>query len=105
MNIRQKLALQFSLIVIVVLGVFSLIIYWQSADYRREDFYSRLESRAISSANLLLRVQQVDSSLQRIIDRNSFVIYDERTSIYTADGQLLYNNGFEKSPESLDIQN
>ncbi|MFM8485816.1 MAG: two-component sensor histidine kinase, partial [Bacteroidota bacterium] len=70
MNIRTKLTLRFSIIVATILIVFSASIYYLSAEYRREEFYSRLESRAITTARLFVSVQEVDNKLLRIIDRN-----------------------------------
>ena len=93
MNIRTKLILQFSLIVASILIGFSVAVYLLSENYRREEFYSRLESRAISMARLLVTVKEVDKDLLRIIDRNSiYALYQEKILIFDQDYQLIYSS-------------
>ncbi len=71
MNIQAKLTLRFSFIVASILVLFSLIIYLLSASYRQEEFYDRLESRALTTARLLVTVEEVSIDILRIVDRNS----------------------------------
>ena len=70
MNIRTKLTLRFSAIVATILVAFSLAVYVLSEDYRKEEFYARLESRAITTARLFVTVREVDENMLRIIDKN-----------------------------------
>ena len=74
MNIRTKLTLRFTAIVATILAAFSLAVYFMSANYRREEFFNRLESRAITTARLYVTVQEVDVALLRIIDQNSSLL-------------------------------
>jgi two-component system, OmpR family, sensor histidine kinase ArlS len=65
MNIRQRLTLRFVIIVASILVGFSVTIYLLSDRYRSEEFFSRLEGRAITTARLLVNVQEVDLNLLR----------------------------------------
>ncbi len=93
MNIRTKLILQFSLIVASILVLFSVAIYLLSENYRREEFYTRLEGRAVSTVRLLVSVQEVDKELLRIIDKNSiYALFQEKVLIIDQDNQLIYSS-------------
>ncbi len=93
MTIRQRLTLQFSLIVGVLLVAFSSAVYYFSAEYRRNEFFTRLEDKAETTARLLVDVEGVDLALLKTITQNSrdllpeelIVIYDEsNTPIFTS---------------------
>ena len=93
MNIRTKLTLRFSAIVATMLFFFSLVIYFMSENYRREEFYSRLESRGNTTARLLVKVKEVDNDLLRIIDRNSInALFQEKVLIFDQNNQLVYSS-------------
>ncbi len=93
MNIRTKLTLRFSIIVATILIVFSASIYYLSAEYRREEFYSRLESRAITTARLFVSVQEVDNKLLRIIDRNSIhAMFQEKVLVFNELNRIVYSS-------------
>lgn len=91
MNIRAKLTLRFSFIVASILLFFSVAIYLISSEYRKEEFYDRLESRATTTARLLVSVDEVDMNLLQIIDKNSVpTLPQEQICIYNQNNQLLY---------------
>lgn len=93
MNIRAKLTLRFSIIVATILIVFSAAVYFLSSEYRREEFYTRLESRAITTARLFVQVQEVDQKLLRIIDQNSIhALFQEKVLIFDYKDSLLYSS-------------
>ncbi|RYF77841.1 MAG: two-component sensor histidine kinase, partial [Cytophagaceae bacterium] len=60
MTIRNRIALQFSLIVASILIVFSVVIYFVSATYRREEFYDRLKNKGRTTVRFLVEVKEVD---------------------------------------------
>lgn len=108
MTIRNRIALQFSLIVAVLLIVFSIIVYLRSEFYRQTEFYERLEQRARTTVRFLTEVKEVDSNLLRIIDRNTLItLYDQQVLVFDAHNQLLYasidENRFEASPALLTL--
>ncbi|HAD14230.1 MAG TPA: two-component sensor histidine kinase [Saprospirales bacterium] len=93
MNIRRKLALQFSAIVATILSVFCIGIYSLSENYRQEEFFSRLESRAITTARLFVTVEEVDKKLLQIIDRNSIhSLFREKVLVFDQTDSLVYSS-------------
>jgi len=92
MKIRQKLTLQFFLLASVILLLFSLAVYIASAKYRRDDFYQRLESRAISTARLLIEVDEIDTDLlTKIEEDNPVSLPDEKIIIFNYKNEILYS--------------
>jgi signal transduction histidine kinase len=93
MNIRYKLSIQFTAIVLSILVLFSSAIYFISANYRKKDFTTRLEEKALTTAKLLIEVKEVDSTLLKIIDKNTLnVLEDEKVLIYDNKNNLIYKN-------------
>ncbi len=106
MNIRFKLTLRFSVIVASILILFSLAVYLLSDNYRREEFYSRLENRALTTIRLLVNVKEIDQNLLQIIDRNSIQqIYEEKVLVFDQHNKLIYSSlddfPLDYSPELL----
>ncbi|QDK81821.1 HAMP domain-containing histidine kinase [Spirosoma sp. KCTC 42546] len=93
MTIRNRIALQFSLIVATILIVFSVLIYLVSATYRREEFYERLKNKARTTVRFLIEVKEVDRELLKIIDRNTLTaLIDEKVLIFDARNRLIYSS-------------
>lgn len=91
MQIRKKLSYQFISIVAVILFFSLLAIYLSSADYRKDDFYDRLLSKARSTAKLLIEVEEVDAGLLRKIEAdNPMSLPDEKIIIYNYKNQRLF---------------
>lgn len=91
MNIRTKLAFQFTTLVATILGAFCMGVYSLSEDYRQEEFFSRLESRGITTARLFVTVKEVDKNLLRIIDRNSIhALFLEHVQVFDQRDSLVY---------------
>jgi signal transduction histidine kinase len=92
MNIRYKLSIQFTLIVVSILLILTVGIYYFSSSYRKNDFNSRLKDRANSTARLLLDVKEVDRQLLKIIDKNTLALYQDRVDIINENNQQIYCN-------------
>lgn len=93
MNILAKLTLRFSIIVASILVLFSLAIYIVSAEYRKEEFFDRLERRAVTTARLLVTVEEVSTDLLQIIDKNSVPgLPNEKILVYDENDSLVYNS-------------
>lgn len=93
MQIRTRLTIQFFLISASLLLMALLAIYFFSAKHQKEEFYLRLKSRANTSADLLLRVNEVDSSLLKLIDINrKDVLHYENISVYDSEHREIYTN-------------
>lgn len=93
MTIRNRIALQFSLIVALILVIFSVLIYVVSATYRREEFYDRLKNKGRTTVRFLVEVKEVDQTLLKIIDRNTLTaLFDEKVLIFDEHNQLIYSS-------------
>jgi signal transduction histidine kinase len=91
MQIRNKLTLQFLIIVAVMLGGSLISVYYLSARYREGAFYGRLKDKAITSVELLKKIEKRDSTLMAVIDRaNKDVLYQENIFIYDDLDQQIY---------------
>lgn len=93
MQIRYKIALQFTLIVLAILLVFSGIVYLRAETQRRTSFYDRLSRRAKTTARLLVDVKEFNTTLLKLIDKNSSSrLPEEEIFIYDYRNLLLYSN-------------
>jgi len=93
MTIRNRIALQFSLIVASILIVFSVVIYVVSATYRQEEFYDRLKSKGRTTVRFLVEVKEVDQKMLKIIDRNTLTaLFDEKVLVFDAANRLIYSS-------------
>ena len=92
-NIRTRLTIQFTYIVTIILILFSFIIYYFSADYREYEFYSRLRQKGINTAELLIKVKEVDYNLLKIIDKNTInTMNDVKVLIFNSKDLLIYDS-------------
>lgn len=93
MNIRTRLTLQFTLMVSAIFLIAFLMIYFLKWQQTKHDFYKRLENKALTAANLLVSVEEVDADLLKKIDQtNQDVFFNENLSIYDAHNQEIYTN-------------
>lgn len=93
MRIRFKLTLQFTLLVSLIVLLSFLGIYYFTHTYIENRFYSRLKSKAITTAELLVNVDQIDKKLLRVIEKtNKDVLYREKISIYNHKNEEIYTS-------------
>jgi len=93
MKIKIKLSIQFTAIVFSIILLFSLSIYFFSSYFRKVQFTNRLEIKALTTAKLLFEVQEVDSVLLKIIDKNSLnILSEEKVIIYDGNFKKIYYN-------------
>ncbi|MBX7052492.1 MAG: HAMP domain-containing histidine kinase [Flavobacteriales bacterium] len=93
LNIRAKLAVQFTIIVASILILFSLGVYYLSAEYRSSEFYTRIKDKALNTASLLLKVDEVSLNLLKVIDRNTVnALYDEQVLVFAGNDTLMYSS-------------
>jgi len=79
MKIRTKITYQFTLIVAMILVIFSVALYYLLESYNKKEFNNYLKDRAVTTAQLLIKEKNVDRKLLRIIDRNTL------SSLYAAE--------------------
>ena len=103
MQVRTKLTYQFTINVAFILIVFSSAIYYLSAVYRQDEFYSRLKQKAFTTAKLLSQeVKEVDFSILKAIDKNSLNNFPrEKIAVYDFQNTLLYKNTEDDSSISI----
>jgi len=71
MEIRKRLTLQFTVIVAVILFCAEFSVYIFSELRWREDFYTRLQNKAMAVTKLLLDVEGVNADILRLIEKNN----------------------------------
>jgi len=93
MNLKNKISLIFSLLFTFIYAISATIIYVSLADFREEEFESRLNEKAITSIKLLIDVEKMDKQLLKLIDQNSInKLYDEKILIFDANYKLIYSS-------------
>lgn len=93
MKIQTKISIQFSLIVASLLTVFSFIIYQLFAEFREQEYYDRLKSKAVTTAQLLIKVDEIDRDLLKIIDKNTLsALVDEKVLVFDRQNRLFYSS-------------
>lgn len=97
MNIRTRLAVQFSLLASFILGAAFLVVYLRAAEFRQEQFRDRLYERGKNVANLLLQVDEVDERLLRKIELNSTVrLPEEVIALFDDHDEQVLRLGVDK---------
>lgn len=99
MNIRNRLLVQFSAIVLSILIIFATGVWYFSSSHRKSEYYARLEDRATNTARLLLDVEEVGAELLNLIDRNTNALFEERIAVFNQNNQLVYFNPPEGGPK------
>ena len=93
MQIRSRLTYQFTYLVSAILFVSYFIIYVFTQQNYKDKFYSRLQQKANTAAELLVNVNQVDSKLFRIINRaNRDILYKENIMAYDTCNERIYRS-------------
>lgn len=93
MNIRNKLILLFVSIVALILIATSLAVYFFSADYRKDEFYTRLTNKAKAVARLAIEVEEVTHEvLIKIENDNPMNLTLEEVQLYDSHNKILYTS-------------
>lgn len=106
MNIRTRLTVQFTVLVSSILLITFLTIYLLRVEYVEEEFFDRLEKKAQTTTELLMKVNEVSSDLLRIIDKSNYDVFiNEKLVVYNAKNQEIYTNNdtitYQITPELL----
>ena len=93
MKIKYKIALLFTVMVILIYFIVGFFIYSMSTINRKSEFSQRIRNRALTSARLLVSLKEINQPLLRKIDSLNFnILTEERISVYNENYQLLYRN-------------
>ncbi len=92
MEIKNKLTLQFVVLVSLILATTLLTIYVFSAEYQGDDFYNRLRNKALNSAKLLIELNEIDGSMLRRLEHdNPTALPFEKILIFNKDDVLIFS--------------
>ena len=85
MNIRARLTLLFTLLVALIMLLFSVFIYSQYSQFRETEFQQRLEEKATTTVRLREDVGEVP-------EKDLPVISDEHVIIFNDIDKIVYNS-------------
>jgi len=92
MKIRNKLTLQSTIIIAIILALFGVAIYYAYAKFREDEFFERLRKQAISKAKLLLDSKIQAEVLQAIYKNAPNSLFQEEEAIYDTGFHLIYHD-------------
>lgn len=93
MTIRHRSSLVIVSAVLLMLFLFSTMIYFLFVNNHQKQFQSLLKDKALQTVKLLDEVKEVDSALLRVIDAH--ILHDwrnEKTIVLNKEGQVVYNS-------------
>lgn len=100
MTIRNRLTLQFIILVALIMGTAHVAIYYSSSQFRQDEFYERMESRAYNTAKLLIQVDEVDENLLKKMEEDNPVrLPEEAIKIFDYKDSLIYGDDLEGAIE------
>lgn len=93
MQIRTRLTLQFLLWGAIIMIIVSTAIYYSSATYRKNDFYSRLNNKGRSTAKLLFDAKDIDPNRVENIEKDNPVnLNNEKITILNFRDDTVYTS-------------
>lgn len=92
MKIRTRLTLLFTLITAMLLGVYSISIYYSSKEAREKSFYSELQNEAIAKADLFFRSSLPEQEMHKLYKNNTRTLNEVQVAIYDIHKQLVYHD-------------
>jgi signal transduction histidine kinase len=93
MKIKTKLTANFLLLVAGIMLFFSASVYIVSMTHRQDNFAFRLKNKAINTAILLLKVNEVSTTLLKTIDDSTLsTLSDVSVIILDSSNHILYSN-------------
>ncbi|HZL10755.1 MAG TPA: HAMP domain-containing sensor histidine kinase [Prolixibacteraceae bacterium] len=92
MDIKTRLSFQFTFLVFGILIFFSVLAYYFSFTSQRSKFRENLLIKAENTAILLINVEEVDSTLLKIIHQTTRSFEEEEIAVTDASNKLIYSN-------------
>lgn len=90
MNIKLRFALLFTFLVAIVLSVSMVTIYFLYFNYRKEDFYQRLNQQAVQTYELHYQSKYNDTIVQKITLQSGRHLYEEEDFMFDASLKPIY---------------
>lgn len=98
MEIKQRITIQFTSIVALLLIASLSVIYLLFASYRKDDFKDRLNNKALSVAQLIAETEDIEPSIiQRLEKNNPTSLYNEIVFALNDSSEILYTSGNNNS--------
>jgi len=94
-SLRVRFALGFGVLFTFFLAMALIFIYVSFARFRKDEFHDRLKEKALTTYNLLIEVNRIDSSLLREIDRNTPVTAARQVMVFK-DSSIIYKSSEDK---------
>lgn len=106
MKIRTRLTLLFTLITAMLLGIYSISIYYSSKDAREKSFYSELQNEAIAKADLYFQSSLPEQEMHKLYQNNNRTLNEVQVAIYDSNYKLIYHDDakvdyVKETPEML----
>lgn len=93
MSIKRRLSILISVLLSILLISGALTVEFLYSEFRKDEFKRRLEEKALTYVKLLIDVKEVDSTLLRIIDRNTVgKLYEEKVVIFDNRWRNIYHS-------------
>ncbi|WP_159467222.1 cell wall metabolism sensor histidine kinase WalK [Dyadobacter sp. 3J3] len=94
MNIKTRLTLLFTMLVGSIMALFCLSIYFFYDQYREKQFYSFLNERGQTIAQLVEASKGISKAdIDKIEKENNTVLLDEEITIYDGGDSVIFNSG------------
>jgi len=94
MNIKSRLTLLFTMLVGSIMALFCLSIYYFYDQYREKQFYSFLNERGQTIAQLVEASNRISKAdIAKIEKENNTVLLDEEITIYNGADSVIFNSG------------
>lgn len=93
MTLKRRLSIYVSAVFSILFGMAVVLVYLSFSSFRREEFRDRLEEKALTTVELLLKVKEIDKQMLQIIDQNSInKLYNEKTLVFDESYRLIYSS-------------
>jgi signal transduction histidine kinase len=93
MNFKIRSAVLFTALVATLLLVSYTAIYFLYKEFKEDEFYLRLEQKALTTYKLLVEVKEIDNDMLKLIDRNTInALYNEKVLIFDDRHELIYSS-------------
>jgi signal transduction histidine kinase len=100
MKTKTKISIYFTFLAIVILTVFSGSVYYFAIRYSFDDFYKRLEIRAVVAAKALLEEDETDASVFEDVRKEHLEKLPNEKEYFI---QVSPGKNFEKEAKELDV--
>lgn len=99
MKLRNKLALVYTVVFTLILGISYIFIFSFSEKNREELSYKKLSERIITSFKLMQEVEQINDRSLKVVDLNGVNSADRILFLFDASGRMIYSNADSRNAQ------